>query len=227
MRPSVLALAALHPSVCSLLLAQSLAELEEGVEYSTSRYNTIVRQSSHQYSLRGPDGAEPVTIDTSANGTEHGVAPALETGVGRPPQDPTAAYRVRISVATPQVTNAAKRAGHGSAEAELVVQVHPAWAPLAAAQFQQIVQQQVLVGSRFYCVVPGFVAQFGLPADPGLGLRWRQLPIADDPPKEKNTAGRLAFVSHGANSRSVELFINLGDNSQPGATRRPSAHRLI
>lgn len=207
----------LRPLKPALRARQSLDKLEIGPEYTTCRHNTLVRTSDHMYSLSGADNAEPVTIDTSLdNDTQTVIERAIEAGAGMPPRDPAAVYCVRLTVTTPQLSNAVKNSGRKTADTDVVLAVHPDWAPLAAARFRLLVEQQYFVGSRFYCIVPGFLVQFGLPSDPNLGMQWRNLPILDDPLKERNSPGRVAFVSYGPNSRTAELFANLGDNSQPG-----------
>lgn len=197
------------------VVVETLDRLEVGVEYKTPRHNTLLRTAEHLFSLCGPDG-DPVVIDTSAdNDTQAVIEHAIQAGAGTPPADPNAVYRVCITVTTPRLTNAVKSAGPPATDTDIVFEVHPEWAPLAAARFRLLVEQQYFVGTRFYCIVPGFVAQFGL-GNPSLSMQWRKLPLADDLPKETNSPGRVAFVSHGPNSRTAELFVNLGDNSEPG-----------
>jgi len=66
---------------------------------------------------------------------------------------------------------------------------------------------------RFFRVVPGFVAQFGVHRDYDVHDKWRKYFIVDDPMTEqKNTRGTLAFAQSGPNTRATEIFINLGDN---------------
>merc|ERR1712194_41329 len=67
-------------------------------------------------------------------------------------------------------------------------------------------------GGAFYRVVPNFMAQFGIAADPAKYTKWSTM-IKDDPVKEKNTKGRISFAMRGPDTRSCQVFINFGDNS--------------
>jgi cyclophilin family peptidyl-prolyl cis-trans isomerase len=62
--------------------------------------------------------------------------------------------------------------------------------------------------------VPGFVVQFGLAADPRVTAQWKTRTIPDDPVRETNSRGTIVFATAGANTRTTQLFINLGSNSQ-------------
>jgi cyclophilin family peptidyl-prolyl cis-trans isomerase len=67
---------------------------------------------------------------------------------------------------------------------------------------------------KFFRVVPNFVAQFGIHGDPKIATKWMRSNIQDDPVVEGNKKGTLTYAKSGApNSRSVQLFINLKDNS--------------
>ena len=45
-------------------------------------------------------------------------------------------------------------------------------------------------------VVPGFMVQFGLPADPNIAAQWHSRAIDDDPPSIiSNTRGTVSFAS--------------------------------
>ena len=96
---------------------------------------------------------------------------------------------------------------------EFTVRIHPEWAPLGAARVREMVEQGVLTGARFFRVLPGFMAQFGIPGDPAVARAWRSKTIKDDPVTQSNTRGRLTFATAGPNTRTTQLFINFGDNS--------------
>merc|ERR550537_1300859 len=92
------------------------------------------------------------------------------------------------------------------------VKVHPDWAPKGAARFQEIIDGGLLSEARFFRVVPGFVAQFGIPAKPEVAAEWRQKTIQDDPVKVSNKRGTLVFATSGPNSRTTQMFINFNNN---------------
>ena len=55
--------------------------------------------------------------------------------------------------------------------------------------------------------------QWGLDVYPKVNKDWSEIPIKDDPPKVSNKIGTVVFATSGPNSRTTQLFINLGDNS--------------
>lgn len=92
------------------------------------------------------------------------------------------------------------------------IEVIRAQAPIGADRFYNLVKSGYFDGARFFRVVPGFVVQFGLAADPAVSKAWKKA-IADDPVRTTNRRGTLAFATTSTpNSRNTQLFINLGDN---------------
>jgi len=94
-----------------------------------------------------------------------------------------------------------------------VVQVLRAWAPQGADRFYQLVQQHFFDDTRFFRVVPGFVVQFGLGGDPKKNEPWDKR-IPDDSVRQTNARGTIVFATQGPNTRTHQLFINLGDNAR-------------
>ncbi len=90
--------------------------------------------------------------------------------------------------------------------------VHRAWAPQGADRFYALVKGGFYDGARFFRVVRGFVVQFGLPADPQVGRTWSSQVLPDDPVRQPNRRGTVAFASAGPNTRTTQVFINLADN---------------
>jgi peptidyl-prolyl cis-trans isomerase A (cyclophilin A) len=96
---------------------------------------------------------------------------------------------------------------------DFTVEVHPDWAPLGAARFEELVRARYFDDSRFFRVVAGRWAQFGIAGDPRVAREWRGRTIGDDILRRSNTRGFVAFANTGPNTRATEVFINLGDNS--------------
>ncbi len=93
-----------------------------------------------------------------------------------------------------------------------VVAVTRAWAPLGADRFYNLVEAGFYDEAGFFRVVPGFVVQFGLNADPRANAVWRDARIPDDPVKQTNSRGRLTFATAGPGTRTTQLFISTGSN---------------
>ncbi|MGH9714931.1 MAG: peptidylprolyl isomerase [Candidatus Acidiferrales bacterium] len=97
---------------------------------------------------------------------------------------------------------------------DFVIQVTRAWAPLGADRFYNLVQNHFYDDASFFRVLPGFVVQFGLNADPQISRVWQAANIKDDPVKQSNRPGFITFATAGPNTRTTQVFINLGNNAQ-------------
>ncbi len=98
---------------------------------------------------------------------------------------------------------------------DFVIECHKDWAPIGVERFYELIKSNFFNDARFFRVVPGFVAQFGIPADPKLAAEWRVKTIKDEPVKHSNEKGTITFAKSSApNSRTTQLFINFADNSQ-------------
>jgi len=96
----------------------------------------------------------------------------------------------------------------------VVVEVHRDWAPIGADHFYKLVKSGYYDGCRFFRVVPNFIVQFGIAADPAVTRKWKTPAIVDDPVKQHNVRGTLVYATAGPNTRTTQLFINLGDNTR-------------
>jgi peptidyl-prolyl cis-trans isomerase A (cyclophilin A) len=96
---------------------------------------------------------------------------------------------------------------------EFTVTVTRAWSPLGADRFYNLVKHHYFDGARFFRVLPGFVAQFGLSAQPAVNAAWEKATIKDDPRSQSNKRGTLVFATAGSNTRTTQLFINFKDNT--------------
>jgi peptidyl-prolyl cis-trans isomerase A (cyclophilin A) len=104
------------------------------------------------------------------------------------------------------------RAKFTTTKGDFVVEVHRAWAPLGADRFYNLVANHFFDDAAFFRYVPGFIVQFGLPANPAVARVWENARIKDDPVKHSNDRGTLTFATAGAGTRTTQLFINLNNN---------------
>jgi peptidyl-prolyl cis-trans isomerase A (cyclophilin A) len=96
---------------------------------------------------------------------------------------------------------------------DFVVEVTRAWSPRGADRFYNLVKYHFFDGAGFFRVIEGFVAQFGISPRPDVSKVWQNAKIADDPVTQSNTRGTLTFATAGPNTRTTQVFINLGVNS--------------
>lgn len=97
---------------------------------------------------------------------------------------------------------------------DFTVTVHRAWAPLGADRFYNLVKHHFYDNASFFRVLPGFVVQFGISAYPAVNAALRNANIKDDPVKESNHRGYITFATGGPNTRTTQVFINLGENKR-------------
>ena len=107
------------------------------------------------------------------------------------------------------------RARFTTTKGDFVVEVTRAWSPVGADRFYNLVRGGFFTDAAFFRVIPGFMVQFGISARPEVSHAWTHANILDDPVKQSNKRGRITFAKTGApNSRTTQIFINFGDNSQ-------------
>jgi peptidyl-prolyl cis-trans isomerase A (cyclophilin A) len=93
------------------------------------------------------------------------------------------------------------------------VEVSRAWAPLGADRFYNLVKNNFFTDVAFFRYVPGFIVQWGIPADPKVASAWCSAKIPDDSWKKSNSRGTITFATGGPFTRTTQVFINLKDNS--------------
>ena len=95
----------------------------------------------------------------------------------------------------------------------IVVEMHRDWAPNGVDRFYNLVEAGFFKDIALFRMVKGFVVQFGIHGTPLVSSVWREASIQDDPVKTTNARGTLTFATAGPNTRTTQLFINLGDNA--------------
>ena len=100
-----------------------------------------------------------------------------------------------------------------TSKGRFVVDVHREWAPIGADRFYNLVKSGFFDDVRFFRVIGGQLAQFGMHGNPTVQNAWRDAVVEDDPVRHGNVRGSVSFASRGPNTRTTQLFINLRDNS--------------
>jgi peptidyl-prolyl cis-trans isomerase A (cyclophilin A) len=95
----------------------------------------------------------------------------------------------------------------------ILLDIHRDWAPHGADRFYNLVRAGYFEQARFFRVIRGKWAQFGINGDPSVSNVWRGKTILDDPRRESNVRGTIAYAFAVPNGRTTQLFINLRDNS--------------
>ena len=114
-----------------------------------------------------------------------------------------------------QTAPATFKARFQTSKGDFVIEAHRDWAPQGVDRFYNLVKNGFYDDVRFFRVLKGFMAQFGISGDPRVSSVWREAKIADDPVKQKNTPGMVSYAMAGPGTRTTQLFINYNDNSGP------------
>lgn len=101
-----------------------------------------------------------------------------------------------------------------TSKGDFVIEVHRAWSPIGADRFYNLVANDYYDNVRFFRVLNGFIAQFGIHGDPDVAAIWREQIITDDPVVQSNARGFVTYAMGGANTRTTQVFVNFGDNSR-------------
>jgi peptidyl-prolyl cis-trans isomerase A (cyclophilin A) len=106
------------------------------------------------------------------------------------------------------------RARFETSKGVFVIGVTRAWAPRGADRFYNLVRSGYYDGVRFFRVLPGFMAQFGIHGDPAVSAAWRDQRIEDDPVRRTNIRGMVSFATAGPGTRTTQVFINFANNDR-------------
>lgn len=102
---------------------------------------------------------------------------------------------------------------HNNATNKFRIQLHPAWAPIGVARFEELTTSSFWHDVRIFRTVPNFISQFGISSNTEVQQRWSSLgPLVDDPVTVSNLRGRVSFATSGENTRTTQIFINTADN---------------
>lgn len=100
-----------------------------------------------------------------------------------------------------------------TSKGSFTIEANRAWAPNGVDRLHELVTEGFFDGVRFFRVLPGFVAQFGIHGDPKLASAWRDRNIEDDEVVGTNARGTITFATAGPGTRTTQLFVNFRDNA--------------
>jgi peptidyl-prolyl cis-trans isomerase A (cyclophilin A) len=130
-----------------------------------------------------------------------------------PPPDEAAVSTPLPSPPTDAASPESFRVKFKTTKGDFTVEVTRAWAPRGADRLYRLVTEGYFKDIRFFRVLPGFMAQFGLSGNPALNAKMDSQRIPDDPVTQSNKRGMLTFAMAGPNTRSNQFFINYRDNA--------------
>jgi peptidyl-prolyl cis-trans isomerase A (cyclophilin A) len=92
------------------------------------------------------------------------------------------------------------------------MEVTRSWAPLGVDRFYSLIQDNYYECAAFFRVVPDFVVQYGIAAEPAETAKW-DTAIPDDPVLKSNAQWTVTYATAGPDTRTTQLFINYVDNA--------------
>ncbi len=98
-----------------------------------------------------------------------------------------------------------------------MLEVTRSLAPRGADRFYHLVEAGFYNDSRFYRVIEGRFAQFGIAGDPEIAAIWRNQSFPDDPVRASNVRGTFAYAMTGPGARTTQIYINTGDQARQDA----------
>ncbi|GKY93523.1 hypothetical protein MPSEU_000319700 [Mayamaea pseudoterrestris] len=96
----------------------------------------------------------------------------------------------------------------GETNGTIVLETRPSWAPIGVAHLHKLLDAKFYDQCRFFRVIPNFMVQFGIAADPEIQRQWRDDVLKDDVVKQTNARGTISFAMSGKNTRTTQMFIN-------------------
>jgi cyclophilin family peptidyl-prolyl cis-trans isomerase len=104
-----------------------------------------------------------------------------------------------------------------TSKGSFVCEVTRALAPRGADRFHHLVETGFYDDSRFFRVIAGRFAQFGISGNPAIAGIWRNQAFPDDPVRASNKRGTFAYAMTGPDARTTQIYINTSDQLQQDA----------
>ncbi len=156
---------------------------------------------------------EAAKAETPKTGAETEAAtPALDEAASEPTPQPTSLEGYEVipwTETAPEIF----RVKFDTTAGPFVVECSTKWSEEGSKRFFELCKMGFFNDSGFFRVVPGFVVQFGLAADPKMTAQFTNKNLRDEPVRKSNQKGKITFATSGPNTRTTQLFINYGDNA--------------
>ncbi|MEL7496942.1 MAG: peptidylprolyl isomerase [Planctomycetota bacterium] len=108
-----------------------------------------------------------------------------------------------------------------TSEGDFEIEVTREWAPNGADRFYNMVKSGYFKDIYVFRAIKGFMFQFGVHGNPKVSAAWSEANIQDDKSAGiSNLPGTISFAQTGRpNSRSCQMFVNLGNNTMLDRSR--------
>ena len=145
------------------------------------------------------------------------LAPLIATTAQSAPVPLTAAQRRTALLAPTSAFWATRAPATVTADIEtsrgiVTIELIREWAPAGVDRFYNLARAGYYDDSRFFRVIYGFIAQFGIAGNPAIARAWGQRRLPADPVREHNVRGTIAYAQFKPTDRATNVFINLRDN---------------
>lgn len=100
-----------------------------------------------------------------------------------------------------------------TSKGNILMEIRREWSPHGADRFYNLVRYGFYNNACVFRIRAGLWAQFGIAGSPEVARAWRSKTIPDDPRKESNVRGTVAYAFKDPDGRTTQVFINLRDNS--------------
>ncbi len=189
----------LTAAACALLIGCSSSNESKKAEEKQAPPAAAAPEAAKPAETPAPPPAEPAKPAEPTKQAEPAKPEPKKAAGGLPDHAPDV-YKVRMD----------------TSKGLVIMECHKAWSPKGADHFYDLVKLHFYDDARFFRVIRGFMAQFGMNGTPATNAVWANASILDDPPAgQHNTRGMVSYGKTGApNSRSTQLFINFVDNSR-------------
>lgn len=107
------------------------------------------------------------------------------------------------------------------------VRVFREWGPVGATRFYNLTRHGFYDGSRFFRVLPGFAAQFGMSGSPAVDSVWLRERMEDEEPRVPTGPGTLSYAMAGPDTRTTQLFFSYRSNEALDAQGFAPIGRLV